>query len=499
MSKEYLRPGVFVEEIPSGAYPIEGVGTSTAGFVGIATRGALNKPLLITNWSQFIKHFGGYRRDSYLAYAVYGFFLNKGRRCFVTRVASPSAAIASVDLQDRAATPLNTLRVQALNEGLWGNDLSIDIGDGKKELANEFGITVKEKGSVVETWDDLSMESTKENYVENVINGKSNYIQVDSLDSTSTVPDNRPQVQSDVPLAGGVDGVSDITDSDYIGSEATKSGLYAFDDVDEVNSIAIPGITSQTAVQAGLDYCAGRADAGFVADCPPDQTPQETKTFREQFDSSYGYYYYPRVLINDPLTKTVKPIPVSGHIMGIFARSDGERGVHKAPANEVVFGAVGLEYNVTDGEQEILNPAGVNCIRSFRGRGIRVWGARTMSSDPNLRYVHKRRFLMFIEESIAEGTQWAVFEPNDEVLWGKLVRSAGAFLKRQYLEGALFGKTEEEAYFVRCNEETNPPEVRAAGQVVIEVGVNIVETAEFVIFRISQWDGGRKVIETLEG
>jgi hypothetical protein len=495
MAREYLRPGVFVEEIPSGAYPIEGVGTSTAGFVGIATRGALNQPKLVTNWSQFVKHFGDYRRDSYLAYAVYGFFLNKGRRCFVTRVASSSAKIASLDLKDRA--DVNTLRIQALNEGEWGNNLSIDIADGQRQPATEFKIVVKEKGNVVEVWDNLSMDDSKNNFVENVINGRSNYMQVLDLDSTSTPPDDRPQVQADVPLAGGVDGVSDITDSDYIGSQANKSGLYAFDDVDEVNSIAIPGISSQAVIQAGLDYCAKRGDVGFVVDSPPNQTPQETKTFREQFDSSYGYYYYPRIQINDPLTKTTRFIPASGHIMGIFARSDGERGVHKAPANEVVFGAIGLEYNVTDGEQELLNPAGVNCIRSFRGRGIRVWGARTMSSDPNLRYIHKRRFLMFIEESIAEGTQWAVFEPNDEVLWGKIIRSASAFLKRQWMEGALFGATPEEAYYVKCDEETNPPEVRSAGQVITEIGVNIVETAEFVIFRIGQWEGGKEIIEQL--
>ena len=469
MSKEYLRPGVFVEEIPSGAHPIEGVGTSTAGFVGIATRGALNRPMLVTNWSQFVKHFGDYRRDSYLAYGVYGFFLNKGKRCFITRVASASAKIAStvlstsggqtsalkivaveealwsvrnlrVTITEATNSPdefkitctendpsflevfdnlsmdrtkanfvenkingiaryitvtkvdntsvepapypivlsnsdmvgiasnvlLDILRVQALNEGEWGNGLTIDIADGKKDPTNEFKLTVKENGSSVEVWDNLSMDSSKENYIENVINGKSNYIQVDSLALS------KPQIQSNIVLSSGLDGVSDITDSDYIGSASNKSGLYAFDDVDEVNSIAIPGITSQTIIQAGLDYCSGRGDCGFMADCPPNQSPQETKVFREFFDSSYGYYYYPRILISDPLTKTIKPVPVSGHMMGIFSRSDGERGVHKAPANEVVFGAVGLEYNVTDGEQEILNPAGVNCIRSFRGRGIRV-------------------------------------------------------------------------------------------------------------------------------
>lgn len=495
MAKEYLRPGVFVEEIPSGAYPIEGVGTSTAGFIGIAVRGAINKPKLVTNWSQFVKHFGEYRRDSFLAYAVYGFFLNKGRRCFITRVASSSAKIATVDLKDRAGTPEDSLRIQSLNEGDWGNNISVDITDGKQQHATEFKIVVKEKGDVVEVWDNLSMDDSKDNFVENIINEKSNYIQVQDLDSPTVSPDDRPQVQSNVLLSGGVDGVTDITDSDYIGSQSNKSGLYAFDDVDEINSIAIPGITSQTVIQAGLDYCAKRADAGFVADCPTNQNPQETKSFRELFDSSYGYYYYPRIQINDSLTKTTKFVPVSGHIMGIFARSDGERGVHKAPANEIVYGAVGLEYNVTDGEQELLNPAGVNCIRSFRGRGIRVWGARTMSSEPNLRYIHKRRLLMFVEESIAEGTQWAVFEPNDEVLWGKIIRSASAFLKRQWMEGALFGTTPEQAYYVKCDEETNPSEVRSAGQVVTEIGVNIVETAEFVIFRIGQWDGGKEIIE----
>jgi len=160
-----------------------------------------------------------------------------------------------------------------------------------------------------------------------------------------------------------------------------------------------------------------------------------------------------------------------------------------------VLGAVGLEYNVTDPEQELLNPVGVNCIRQFTARGIRVWGARTMSSDSNLRYIHKRRLLMFIEESIAEATQWAVFEPNDEVLWGKLIRSISAFLKRQWMEGALFGASPEQAYYVKCDEETNPQEVRAAGQVITEVGVNIVDTAEFVIFRIGQWEGGKEITE----
>ena len=492
---EYLRPGVFVEEIPSGSYPIEGVGTSAGAFIGVADRGAINTPRLITNWAQFVKHFGSYRSDSYLAYAVYGFFLNGGRRCYVSRVADDDAVIASVTLKDRESeTPVDTLKIQALNEGAWGNDLTIDIEAGTLDATNEFKIVVKEGAVVLESWDNLSMIDADANFVESVINGNSNYIQVSDQDSETTAPDDQPAVQAATALISGADGTAPV-DADYVGVIATKTGFYAFDDVDDINILAAPGQVADTVVQGGLTYCEAREDVIYIADITAAATPAEAKTFREQFDSSYGACYYPQIKINDLRTGTVNFIPNSGYIAGVFARSDGERGVHKAPANEIVRGAIGLEYEITAGEQEVLNPAGVNCIRTFVGRGIRIWGARTMSSDSNLRYVHKRRTLMFIEESIGEAMAWAVFEPNDTVLWGKIIRSCNAFLKRQWMEGALFGNTEAEAYYVKCDEETNPADVRAAGQVVTEIGVNIVETAEFVIFRIGIWDGGTSITE----
>ncbi len=495
MAKEYLRPGVFVEEVPSGDFPIEGVGTSTAGFLGVSERGALGKPKLVTNWTQFLKNFGSYRPDSFLAYAVNGFFLNGGRRCYVSRVASATAEIAEVLLQDRAATPLDTLRVQALNEGLWGNLLTVDVLASTATPATEFKLVVREDGVVSETWDDLSMDPGAANYAPLKINGRSNLIQVTDLDSATVAPGERPALIAGAVLAGGLDGASDVADADFIGDQALRTGIFAFDTVDDVNILCVPGRTSVAVVQAGLDYCEGRKDLGYVVDPPAGSSPQAVKLFREGFDSSFGFLYYPWIVVNDPLTLAPKTVPPAGHMAGIYARTDAERGVHKAPANEVVRGAVGLEYPVTDGEQEVLNPSGVNAIRRFPQRGIRVWGARTMSSDPNLRYVHKRRLLMFVEESIAEGSQWAVFEPNDEVLWAKIIRSATGFLRRQWLEGALFGKSDEEAFFVKCDEETNPPEVRRAGQVVTVIGLNIVDTAEFVIFRIGQWDGGRSITE----
>jgi Bacteriophage tail sheath protein len=188
-------------------------------------------------------------------------------------------------------------------------------------------------------------------------------------------------------------------------------------------------------------------------------------------------------------------IPPSGHVAGVWCRTDGTRGVHKAPANEVVMGANGLGFQVTHSEQGGLNKVGINCIRAFSGRGIRIWGARTLSSDPEWRYINVRRLFNFVAESIMEGTQWSVFEPNDERLWKQLEISASNFLRRVWSDGALFGSDPSQAYYVKCDAETNPPEVIEAGQVVCEIGIAPVKPAEFVIFRLSQWQGGSDTSE----
>jgi phage tail sheath protein FI len=207
------------------------------------------------------------------------------------------------------------------------------------------------------------------------------------------------------------------------------------------------------------------------------------------FDSSYAAMYYPWIKVMDPATDKVVQIPPSGHMAGIWSRSDNTRGVHKAPANEVVQGAVGLSYQTTKGEQDTLNPNGVNCIRAFPGRGIRVWGARTLSSDPAWRYINVRRLFNFVEKSIENGTQWVVFEPNDRKLWARVKRDVSAFLRIVWRDGALFGSTAAEAFYVKVDDELNPPEVRDLGRLIIEIGLAPVKPAEFVIFRISQWAG----------
>jgi len=207
------------------------------------------------------------------------------------------------------------------------------------------------------------------------------------------------------------------------------------------------------------------------------------------YDSSYAALYYPWIKIDDPVLNRPISVPPSGHIAGIWARSDNTRGVHKAPGNEVVLGAVGLAYGITKGEQDTLNPDGINCIRAFPGRGIRVWGARTLSSNPSWRYLNVRRLFNFVEKSIERGTQWVVFEPNDMNLWARVTRDITAFLSTVWASGALFGSTPSMAFYVKCDEELNPPESRDLGRLIVEIGMCPVKPAEFVIFRISQWAG----------
>ena len=283
----------------------------------------------------------------------------------------------------------------------------------------------------------------------------------------------------------------------YIGSDngpGTRTGLKALEDVEEVNIVAAPGQTDPVIQDAVLSHCENMRYRFAVLDSPEVIEKGGVDKLPKPRDSKYGGYYFPWVEVYDPFKGNIFQ-PPSGYIAGIYARSDGERGVHKAPANEIVRGAIGLKYNITRGEQDLLNPKGINVIRSFPNRGIRVWGARTISSDASWRYVNVRRLFNMVEQSIELGTQWVVFEPNDQRLWKRVTRDISAFLLRLWRQGALFGKTPEEAFFVKCDDETNPPEVIDAGQMICEIGMCPVKPAEFVIFRIGQMPSGGDVSE----
>ncbi len=283
----------------------------------------------------------------------------------------------------------------------------------------------------------------------------------------------------------------------YIGTDngpGTRTGLKAFEDVDDVNIVVAPGQTDPAIQDAVLSHCENMRYRFAIMDSPETIEKGGVDKLGKPRDSKYGAYYFPWIEVYDPVKGNIYQ-PPSGYMAGVYARTDGERGVHKAPANELVRGALGLKYGITRGEQDILNPKGINCIREFPNRGIRVWGARTISSDASWRYINVRRLFNMVEQSIELGTQWVVFEPNDHRLWKRITRDISAFLLRLWRQGALFGKTPEEAFYVKCDEETNPPEVIDAGQLIVEIGMCPVKPAEFVIFRIGQMPTGGDVSE----
>lgn len=294
-----------------------------------------------------------------------------------------------------------------------------------------------------------------------------------------------------------------------MGDPGDRTGFGGLEAVDEVTMVAVPDLMSayqrgyvdlegvQAVQLAMIAHCELMGDRMAILDPPPGLNAQQVKEWRVDkagYDSKYAALYWPWIKVFDPASGTNVFVPPSGHMAGIWARNDDTRGVHKAPANEVIRGAISLEVNITKNEHDLLNPVGINCIRAFPGRGIRVWGARTLSSDSAWRYLNVRRLFNYLEKSILNGTDWIVFEPNDQRLWSKIRRSVAAFLVNEWRNGALFGTTPEEAFFVKCDDETNPAEGIDAGQVVCEIGVAPVKPAEFVIFRLSQFSGGTSLV-----
>ena len=303
-------------------------------------------------------------------------------------------------------------------------------------------------------------------------------------------------------LAGGNDGAPP-TDADYRGSASDepgdRTGIAALADVDAISIIAAPGIASESVHRALIGQCEELKDRFAVLDPPRGRSPAQVSELRLEYDTRYAALYYPWFAVTDALGGPDLAVPPSGHVIGIYARTDNERGVHKAPANAVVRGATELERVITKGQQDILNPPPnqINVIRDFRsdGRGIRVWGARCITSDAQWKYVNVRRLFIYLEESIDQGTQWVVFEPNDARLWKRVEQSVRGFLTAVWRDGALMGATPEQAFFVRCDETTMTPYDRENGRLIMIVGVAPVYPAEFVIIRIGQWTGGSSIEE----
>ncbi len=396
----YNSPGIYVEEVPSGARPIGAVGTSTAGLVGAAPDPSARpgEAVAVNNWSEFLRVFASTddAASTPLSRAVYGFFDNGGGRCYVVNV--------------RPGDPL---------VGGSRRRSGLDLLEAVDEVAIVAAPGYADAGSYE------ALLSHCERLGDRVA----------ILDPPETVTD-----------------------------------------VDQLTRVATSGVPKPSS-----------GPSASTSDSPSTSpAPAEPVGLRPR-QSDYGVLYFPWIVVRDPVTGEPVSTAPSGHLAGIWARTDSTRGVHKAPANEPVRGVVDLTYRVTRSEQDMLNPQGVNCIRYFAAEGVRVWGARTLSAEASeWRYLNVRRLFNMLKESIGDGTRWIVFEPNDGLLWRSIRRDIGAFLTRVWRDGALLGRTPQEAFFVKCDEETNPPEVRDAGQVVALIGVAPVKPAEFVVFKLSQ-------------
>ena len=548
---EYLSPGVYVEEVDRGPKPIEGVGTAMAAFVGFTEKAEvvrddgdgpyvqnlLNQPQLVTNWTQFVDKFGGFVPGLKLPHAVYGYFSNGGTRCYVVSVRTfPKAAATLLNASGKPA-----LRIEAKQAGFDAMQMRVRTAnvkgisapaaaaapavkagkkDDKAEEAPEaapaaptasgnvtFNFFVEKQGpnngwSVLESFENVKLENAGTKVAFAWPNNKApKFVTVEPLETTIAAAAPREQEQV---LVMDKNLLTTPKAADFNGDVAARTGVDGLEVLDDVTMVVVPDLmTTMPGEKLDLDmvkavqtqmiaHCERCGDRVAILDTPPNLNPQEVKKWRMEttgFDSSYAAMYYPWIKVSDPATDKIISIPPSGHIAGVWARNDTTSGVHKAPANEVVSLAVGLDYQTTKGEQDTLNPNGVNCIRSFPGRGIRVWGARTLSSDPAWRYINVRRLYNYVEKSIENGTQWVVFEPNDRSLWSRVDRDITAFLRGVWRDGALFGNTPSEAFYVKVDDELNPPESRDLGRLIIEIGMCPVKPAEFVIFRISQWAG----------
>ena len=529
MATSYLSPGVYVEEVDRGIKPIEGVGTSVAAFIGFtecaeepgrngaAPVSLLNQATLITNWNQYTAKFGGFVPGAYLPQAVYGYFANGGGRCYVISLSTfgvsndPARALpAQATLPCGADPKSESLLIKARQGGPAGNTITVSVkhatppGEEQAKGDNDAFTLIVQRGGEAERFEGLTFGGG-DNNVETLVNTKSKWVQVQVARKTGKLVERRP-AEGTYALQGGEIKALAVSGQQFEGDVARREGLGALEAIDDVTMVCVPDLMS--AYQRGdipldtvqgvqktlLDHCERMRYRFAILDAPPGIKPQQIHDWKQnqaRYDSKYGALYYPWISVPNPFGANGANmlVPPSGYIAGIYARTDSQRGVHKAPANETISGAVGLEFNLTKGEQEGLNPVGINCLRAFPGRGIRVWGARTLASDPAWRYINVRRLFNFVEASIERGTQWVVFEPNDADLWARVRRDVTAFLRQVWRSGALFGATPEQAFYVKCDEELNPPEVRDVGQLIIEVGMAPVKPAEFVIFRISQWAG----------
>lgn len=505
-------PGVYIEEVPSGVRTITGVATSITAFIGRALRGPVNKPTRIQSFGEYERIFGGLWIDSTLSYAIQHFFLNGGSDALVVRIVHSGDTDPTKDAAN-ATVSIGGLDLKAENEGDWGNYLKVTIDHVTKKASDTklFNLTIEElEGTSTtdttvasEIFRNVSTDTSSQRYVKNVLENTSEWVR-----TGTSIPALRPNTGEDM-FTSGADG-DELKATDYEGSEADRTGIYALEEADLFNLMCVPPFTRDTDVASttwdeALQYCKDRR-AVLIVD-PPNPTNGWSKPSQVVTDSQNGtglftlrdenaVLYYPRAKMADSLQENrLEEFAPCGVMAGIIARTDAQRGVWKAPAglDATLSGVRELAYKMTDGENGTLNPIGVNCLRTFPVIGNVVWGARTLDGADLLasewKYLPVRRLALFLEESLYRGTQWVVFEPNDEPLWAQIRLNVGAFMHNLFRQGAFQGTSPKEAYFVKCDKETTTQTDRNLGIVNILVGFAPLKPAEFVIIKISQIAG----------
>ena len=516
-------PGVYIEEVSSGVRTITGVATSITAFIGRTLRGPVNDPVRVQSFGEFERRFGGLWRDSTLSYALQQFFLNGGTDALVVRVHNGAAA-ATLTL----AVGFNLI---ASNPGKWGEKLRVRIDYNTRphlptDPANSlFNLSVRDIATgTTERFLSLSTDPNNAHFVTQVLEQESNLVRI--VTPPGTVPALRPAAHGN-PLAGadplldnasstaftvtGNEGAA-ITDNQIslASLEAAKQGIWALQKVDLFNLLCVPPLTrepggdvnSQTR-SAAADYCLARR-AMYIVDPLMAWDKPSDLTGASGLDSvSWGLarsanaaLYFPYLRQPDPLQENrLADFAPCGAVAGIMARTDGQRGVWKAPAGNdaTLNGVVELTVKLTDGENGQLNPLAVNCLRSFPVIGRLVWGARTLRGADQLasewKYLSVRRTALFLEESLFRGSQWVVFEPNDEPLWAQIRLNVDAFMQNLFRQGAFQGRSPREAYFVKCDRETTTQNDIDLGIVNIVVGFAPLKPAEFVVIKLQQIAG----------
>jgi uncharacterized protein len=518
MPPTFTYPGVYIEELSSGVHTITGVATSIAAFVGWAPKGPTNKATLVQSWSEFERGFGGLSPGNHLGYAVNQFFGNGGQQAYIVRLVWDGTLTAASGTPAAAGTATNTvggtLVLFANSPGEWGNDLQVSVTQQAAD-PTRFMVQVlsKSSGQVLEAFPNLSATVTDPQYAVTVIDSDSQYITfVNPASGNITAPSGTPTNATAVQLAGGANGATLVPASDgnfevALGADPTATnnyGLHLLDRIDIFNLLCIPGETDGPTIAKLQEYCFDKR-AFYIVDAPQTATTANLNTsgpvgstagsLTGKF-SMNSAYYYPWVQAPDPLFGNRPTLfPPCGYVAGIYASTDSSRGVWKAPAgiDASLTGQFGLQYNLTDGENGELNHQAINCLRHFKVYGDVVWGARTLQGNDQTgsqwKYVPIRRLALFLESSLYDGTQWVVFEPNDEKLWGQIRLNVGAFMQGLFLQGAFQGTTPQQAYFVKCDAENNPQSSINQGIVNILVGFAPLYPAEFVVIQIQQMAG----------